>query len=114
MRVTEALRNLITHAAKYNDRPDKTLEIGFVDEHTMPDGTPMKNVYYVKDNGRGIPAEFYDEIFRIFKRLQSSSTEEGTGAGLTFVKKIIERHGGKIWPESVVGEGTTFYFTLGT
>ena len=75
----------------------------------------MRNVFYVKDNGRGIDREFYDEIFRIFKRLQSGSgvAEDGTGVGLTFVKKIIERHGGRIWLESEVGIGTVFYFTLG-
>jgi signal transduction histidine kinase len=67
----------------------------------------------VKDNGRGIAAEFYEEIFRIFKRLQNEQdAEEGTGVGLTFVRKIIERHNGKIWLESEKGAGTIFYFTL--
>jgi len=112
-RITEVFRNLITNAVKYNDKPEKTVEIGFLERHTCHDNSVAQNVFYVKDDGRGIPAEFSEEIFRIFKRLQSSSgTEEGTGVGLTFVKKIIERHGGKIWPESIVGTGTTFYFTL--
>ena len=114
-RVTEAFRNLITNAVKYNDKPEKTVEIGFLHEHALPDGSIASNVFYVRDNGKGIPSEFYEEIFRIFKRLQSSkdSQEEGTGAGLTFVKKIIERHDGRIWLESEIGKGTTFYFTLG-
>lgn len=113
-RITEVFRNLITNAVKYNDKEAKTVEIGFLDSRKTPDGGMVRDVFYVKDNGRGIPPEFYDEVFRIFKRLQGTKdAEEGTGVGLTFVKKIIERHGGKIWIESVAGEGTVFYFTLG-
>ncbi len=113
-RITEAFRNLITNAVKYNDKPEKTVEVGFLDTYPSPNGIIIKDLFYVKDNGKGIASEFYEEVFRIFKRLQSSkdSQEEGTGAGLTFVKKIIERHGGKIWLESEVGKGTIFYFTL--
>jgi signal transduction histidine kinase len=113
-RVTEVFRNLITNAVKYNDSPEKIVEIGFITTGQSPDGAPCKEIFYVKDNGRGIAAEFHEEIFRIFKRLQNSSgkQEEGTGVGLTFVKKIVERHSGKIWLESTPGQGTTFYFTL--
>lgn len=113
-RVTEVFRNLIVNALKYNDSPEKLIEIGFLDSCIAADGTNTKRVFYVKDNGRGIPSEFKDEVFRIFKRLQGSKDgqEDGTGVGLTFVKKIIERHGGKIWLESEPGSGTTFYFTL--
>lgn len=113
-RITEALRNLITNAVKYNDKAQKTVEIGFLPEQTGPGGQLQRNVLYVRDNGVGIPLEFHEEVFRIFKRLQSDKdSEEGTGVGLTFVKKIIERHGGSIWLESEIGQGTTFYFTLG-
>jgi len=114
LRVTEAFRNLITNAIKYNDSPEKIVEIGFLATHEAPKGKALKDVFYVKDTGRGIESGFYDEIFRIFKRLQSDkdSPEEGTGVGLTFVKKIVERHAGKIWLESEPGKGTTFYFTL--
>jgi len=110
LRVTEAFRNLITNAIKYNDKPEKIIEIGFLSQFEG-----FTHVFYVKDNGIGIPVEFYNEVFRIFKRLQSSKTneEEGTGVGLTFVKKIIERHGGRIWLHSEMGKGTSFYFTLG-
>jgi PAS domain S-box-containing protein len=112
-RVTELLRNLITNAVKYNDRPEKLIEVGFVASRTRPSGETARKVYFVRDNGRGIDAEFHEAIFRIFKRLQAAdSTETGTGAGLTFVKKIVERHGGQIWVESTLGEGATFYFTL--
>lgn len=114
IRVTELFRNLITNAIKYNDSQKKILEIGFLDSYPSPDGHKKRNVFYVKDNGRGIAPQFYNDIFRIFKRLQKaeSGQEEGTGVGLTFVKKIIERHGGQIWLESEIDNGTVFYFTL--
>lgn len=112
-RVTELFRNLITNAVKYNDKANKIVEIGWLASHKADTGAVTRNVFYVKDNGRGIDREFHQEIFRIFKRLQSSKDgEEGTGVGLTFVKKIVERHGGRIWLESEPGAGTTFFFTL--
>ncbi len=114
-RVTELFRNLITNAVKYNDKPEKIVEIGFLPTRASPQGITYRNVFYVKDDGRGIAPEFHTEVFRIFKRLQSGTgaAEEGTGVGLTFVKKIVvERHGGIIWLESEPGMGTTFYFTL--
>jgi two-component system sensor kinase FixL len=112
-RVREALRNLIVNALKYNDKPQPCVEIGCLSSVMTPQGAET-GVFYVKDNGIGIPAEFHEEIFRMFKRLQSDNhaEQEGTGAGLTFVKKIVERHGGRIWLESTLGEGTTFFFTL--
>lgn len=112
-RVTELFRNLITNAVKYNDKADPTVEIGYLPSKSVPDGSIRQKVFFVKDNGLGIQPEFHQEIFRIFKRLQASKEpEEGTGVGLTFVKKIVERHGGEIWLESEPGKGTTFYFTL--
>lgn len=112
-RITEAFRNLITNALKYNESAEKVIEIGFLKEYPTPDGAKAKNVIYVKDNGVGIAPEFRTEVFRIFRRLHSSKgAEDGTGVGLTFVKKIIERHGGAIWVESEQGKGSTFYFTL--
>lgn len=105
VRVTELFRNLITNAIKYNEQNHKRITVGVSGED--------QHVFYVKDNGIGIEPAFHKDIFRIFKRLHSEKEYEGgTGVGLTFVKKIVERHGGKIWLESVSGEGTTFYFTL--
>jgi light-regulated signal transduction histidine kinase (bacteriophytochrome) len=112
IRVTEVFRNLITNAVKYNDKEKKIIEIGCLSEKQASDRIE-KQVFYVKDNGFGINEEFHEEIFRIFKRLNEEDDEKkGTGVGLTFVRKIIERHGGRIWLESTPGEGTTFYFTL--
>ncbi|HVZ68896.1 MAG TPA: PAS domain S-box protein [Rhizomicrobium sp.] len=112
-RVTELFRNLITNAVKYNDKPEPEVEVGFLETKKKPNGVAMKRVFFVKDNGVGISPEFHHEIFRIFRRLHAGKgPEEGTGVGLTFVKKIVERHGGEIWLESELGKGTTFYFTL--
>jgi signal transduction histidine kinase len=104
-RIGEIWRNLITNAAKYNDKPARWVEIGYL-EAAPP-------VFYVKDNGIGIPEKHFDSIFRIFKRLHGRDQfGGGTGAGLTIVKKIVERHNGRVWLESSHGQGTTFYFTL--
>jgi light-regulated signal transduction histidine kinase (bacteriophytochrome) len=114
LKLAEVFRNLITNAVKYNDKPERNVEVGYLDSVKAPHGEE-KGVFYVRDNGVGIEPEFHQEIFRIFKRLQNPAVknEEGTGSGLTFVKKIIERHRGRIWLESEPGQGSTFYFTLG-
>ncbi|HTW26024.1 MAG TPA: PAS domain S-box protein [Acetobacteraceae bacterium] len=105
-RITEVFRNLITNAVKYNDKPDKRIEIGCSER----DG---KRAYFVRDNGIGIERRFHQDIFRIFKRLNYEDDKaKGTGVGLTFVKKIVERHGGEIWLDSEPGQGTTFYFSI--
>ncbi|WP_165231872.1 ATP-binding protein [Aquisphaera insulae] len=107
-------KNLITNAIKYNDRPAKRVEIGYREpvDGTVADRRP---VFYVKDNGIGVPEKHRHAIFRMFKRLHGRDRfGGGTGAGLAFAKKIAERHGGSIWVESPPGEGATFYFTLGS
>ena len=110
VRVGEVFRNLITNAVKYNDKQNKKIEIGNKQQTV---DSQSQQVLFVKDNGIGIDEEFYQDVFRIFKRLHKKSAYGGgTGAGLTFVKKIIERHGGDIWLESETGKGSTFFFTL--
>jgi signal transduction histidine kinase len=107
VRVGEIFYNLIVNAMKYNDKPEKWIEVGWREN---PAGPP---VFYVRDNGIGIPEKHHDAVFRIFKRLHGRDKfGGGTGAGLTIVKKIVERHHGKIWLESSPDQGTTFYFTL--
>lgn len=114
MGLEEILRNLITNAIRYNDKEKKTVEVGLLDSAISPRG-PENNVFYVKDNGIGIDPLYHQTIFRIFKRLPVSGRydESGTGMGLTFVKKIIERNNGNIWVSSEPGMGSTFYFNLG-
>ncbi|MCB9989690.1 MAG: PAS domain S-box protein [Rhodospirillales bacterium] len=109
-RVSEIFRNLITNAIKYNDNEEKYVEVGCIVDH--PD-FPYQYVFYVEDNGIGIPEKHQDAVFKIFKRLHARDAYGGgTGSGLTIVKKIIDRHNGKIWIESDGKNGTTFYFTL--
>ncbi len=105
IRATSVFSNLITNAIKYNDQPEKHIEIGFSETPTL--------TFFVRDNGIGIPEQFHDAIFTIFRRLHGRNDYHGgTGAGLALVRKHVERHGGRIWLESVPGQGSTFYFTL--
>jgi two-component system, chemotaxis family, sensor kinase Cph1 len=110
--LTSLFHNLITNGTKYNDAPEKIVEIGSVPSAAGSEPVGF-DVFYVRDNGIGIDEQFHEEIFRLFKRLNSEKTSgKGTGAGLTFVKKIVEIHGGRIWLTSRSGKGATFYFTL--
>jgi light-regulated signal transduction histidine kinase (bacteriophytochrome) len=105
IQVSEIFSNLISNAAKYNDKADKWIEIGYQEGPVT--------VLYVRDNGIGIRERHFETVFRIFKRLHGRDEYSGgTGAGLTIARKIAERHGGRLWLESTAGEGTVFYFTL--
>ncbi|HEX4381516.1 MAG TPA: ATP-binding protein [Myxococcales bacterium] len=112
----EILTNLVSNALKYNDKPDKWIQIGCL--VSGEPGFPAKALtsarcFYVRDNGIGIPAAFREDIFRIFRRLhQQTEFGGGTGAGLTIVRKMAQRHGGEVWCDAEDGVGTTFYFTL--
>ena len=116
-RVDEVFRDLVVNGVKYNDSAIPTVEIGALAPGSRAGGeTPPPEagpVFFVRDNGIGIPARHQQVIFDIFKRLHGRDAYGGgTGAGLTIVKKVVERHGGRIWVESAPGEGTTFFFTL--
>ena len=95
------------NAWKFTNRPSlqAVIEVGSVSEGGHP-------VFFVKDNGAGFNMAHYNKLFSIFQRLHSESEFNGTGIGLAVVKRIIERHDGKIWAESEIGKGSDFYFTL--
>jgi PAS domain S-box-containing protein len=100
------LQNLIGNAIKFCDKQNPMVLVSA----TQQSGT---TVFSVQDNGLGIEEKHFGRIFEIFQRLHSRSKYEGTGIGLAACKKIVERHHGKIWVESALGKGSTFYFRLG-
>jgi len=112
--LAEAFANLVTNSVKYNDKPRRWIEIGTREvSRADGDGSRPGLAFYVRDNGIGIQPRHLDSVFRIFKRLHARDEfGGGTGAGLTIVRKIVERHHGRVWIESTPGEGTTVYFTL--
>ena len=112
IRILEVFHNLISNAVKYNDRDEKRIQIACTTE--ILESGQTERVISIRDNGIGIDPNHKSLIFQIFKRLHTQEKYGGgSGAGLTIVKKIIERHGGRIWLESKQGEGSTFFFTLG-
>jgi two-component system sensor kinase FixL len=104
-RITQVFQNLLSNAIKYMDKPNGRVKIGCVEE----DGFWK---FSIVDNGPGIEEKYFDKIFRIFQTLSPRDKSESTGVGLSIIKKIVELYGGRIWVESEVGEGTTFFFTL--
>jgi len=98
--------NLVSNAIKYSKyKPITNIEIGAYEKDKLV-------VYYVKDEGAGFDMQYYDKLFGVFQRLHSQEEFEGTGIGLAIVQKIVHRHGGTVWAESTLNEGTCFYFSL--
>ncbi len=111
----DAFRELLANALRYNDKPERWIEIGTRPSSQFEElrGTEPTPVFYVRDNGIGISQKHLRVIFRIFKRLHvRDHFGSGSGAGLTILEKLLTRCGGRIWAESTPGEGSTFYFTL--
>ncbi|MGF7118215.1 PAS domain-containing sensor histidine kinase [Methanobacterium oryzae] len=104
--ITRVFQNLIGNAIKFR-KEDETPKI-----HVSAQKEDNEYFFSVSDNSIGMEQEYGDKIFEIFKRLHAIGEYEGTGIGLAIVKRIIERHGGRIWVESELGKGSTFYFTL--
>lgn len=114
VRITEVFRNLITNAMKYNNKSNKWIEIGFECTESKKSKS-QEYVFFVRDNGIGIADKHKDKLFKICKRLHSQEKYGGgTGVGLSIVKRIVEKHNGKIWFESKVDHGTVFKFTVDT
>jgi two-component system sensor kinase len=104
--IRQVLYNLISNAFKFTRPKDNpSVEIGFGDggnQHT----------YYVRDNGVGFDMQYSQKLFGVFQRLHSVEEFEGTGVGLALVQRIVLRHGGRVWAEGKVNEGSTYYFSL--
>ncbi len=103
--ITQLFINLIANALKYHGDKESVIETGYAEE-------AGNWVFYVKDNGIGIDAKFFEKIFIIFQRLHNQSQYSGTGIGLAICKKIVEIHQGKIWLTSEPGIGSIFYFSI--
>ena len=102
-RVQQLFQNLISNAVNYIDKPIGTVEVSCLED-------PKHVIFSIKDNGPGIAQENQEKIFKIFQSLEKS--EKSTGLGLSIVKKIVDNYNGKIWIESEIGKGTTFFVQL--
>jgi two-component system sensor kinase FixL len=105
VKMEQIFQNLISNAIKFNDKKKGEIRIGCDEESGY-------YKFHVSDNGPGIEERYFEKIFKIFQTLEARDKRESTGVGLSVVQKIVEQQGGKIWVESKVGEGSTFYFTL--
>ena len=101
------LENLLGNAWKFTSKqPAATIEVG----KEMRGG---ETVFFVRDNGAGFSMEHATKLFAPFQRLHAADEFEGTGVGLATVKRVVTRHGGRVWAEAEPGQGATFFFTLG-
>ena len=109
IKMAEVFLNLINNAIKFSSKNQKEsrprVEVGYEGEEGL-------HKFYVKDNGIGIDPKYHEQVFGIFKRLHTDQEYEGTGAGLSIIKRVVDDHQGKIWIDSEVGRGAAFYFTI--
>ena len=101
----QIFQNLIQNAIKHNDKEEICIDLNVKEESDL-------YVFSVSDNGPGIEKKYHNKIFKLFQKLELKTHVDSIGIGLALVKKIIERNGGKVWLESKLGEGTTFFFTI--
>jgi signal transduction histidine kinase len=103
--LSQVFQNLILNALKFCKDQEPRIELG-------AEAKQGEWTFWIKDHGIGISPEYFEKIFQLFKRLHTRDQYSGNGLGLSICKKIVERHGGKIWLESTPGKGSTFYFTI--
>jgi light-regulated signal transduction histidine kinase (bacteriophytochrome) len=119
VRVCEIYSNLLTNAMKYRREAEAQIELGYIgafeaaERPNAPAASAGKDIFYVRDQGIGIEKRHFEQVFRLFKRMHGQGEYGGgVGAGLTIVQKLVHRHGGRVWIDSALGVGSTFYFTL--
>jgi PAS domain S-box-containing protein len=105
LQIQQLFQNLVSNAIKFRGEERPRIVVGSA-------ASGSTRTFFVRDNGIGIPPEYHERIFVIFKRLHNQDRYPGTGIGLAICKKVVEWHGGRIWVESEPGKGSTFYFTL--
>jgi light-regulated signal transduction histidine kinase (bacteriophytochrome) len=105
LQLTQLFQNLIGNALKFRSASVPRVDVSCIE-------TDAEWEFRVRDNGIGIDPQYAERIFMVFQRLHTREEYPGTGIGLAICKKVVERHGGRIWVSSTVGEGATFHFTL--
>jgi chemotaxis family two-component system sensor kinase Cph1 len=119
VRVREIFSNLLSNALKYSAPAPARIEVGYfapgetASRPAAPAESAGQTIFFVRDRGIGIERRHFEQIFRMFKRLHGRDDYGGgVGAGLAIVQTLVQRHGGRVWVDSAVGAGSTFYFTL--
>jgi two-component system sensor histidine kinase ChiS len=114
VRLRQILNNLVSNAAKFTNEGEIRIRAELLSEPLDNFGSGEAVLISVRDTGEGIAPDHLDLVFEQFQQVDGSSTRKasGTGMGLTITRHLIQMHGGRIWVESTVGEGSTFYFTI--
>ena len=102
--LVDLFQNLLANAIKFRRGVPPLIEVS---AEPFPGGVK----FAVRDNGIGMEPQYFEDVFQVFRRLHTKEEYPGTGIGLAICKRIVERVGGRIWVESVLGQGSTFYFT---
>jgi len=111
-RIAQVFQNLLSNAIKYMDKPEGLVRVGCTEEKGEGETAGGLWKFYVSDNGPGIDEKDRQRVFQLFQTLKPRDRADSTGVGLAVVKRAVEMYGGRVWIESRVGEGSSFYFTL--